>query len=163
MDVLNYGVYRVLTKNGGHSFKTIESRHVTFAEELFPGAPDLINCMDEEVSNDGNWEEQSSSDDSSDDDNSDDVSQPSKSDNDELDETKYNKDEDDDVDDIQGQHNKEHAQENIPAKEIPVSNTQARSRYPQRVRKPPSNWLMAASSTSLNITTGDDPTLREAL
>lgn len=39
----------------------------------------------------------------------------------------------------------------------------ATHRYPRRIRNPPSKWFMVATSTNVEITTGDDPTLNEAM
>lgn len=37
------------------------------------------------------------------------------------------------------------------------------NRYPTRDRRPPPSWFMSAKSTKINITTGDDPTLTDAM
>jgi len=190
LEIMDHGVYKVLVKEEHDLYSIVESKHVTFDESRFPGAPDLEECMDEEVDDDSTWCDTTSSVDEVDfdEDLSDDEDVPvldDDSDND--DDDAYEDDQvedgmdnegsdaegsgsnpddnneegahdadnvqhDDSDDDFQG----EYTTPNVP----PTSYTH---RYPRRNRKAPSNWFMAASSPTITVTTGDDPTLKEAM
>ena len=58
---MDHGIYKafVLDKNGIH--RIVESRHITFDESRFPGAPALEQYMDDESESDETFENESGS------------------------------------------------------------------------------------------------------
>lgn len=188
LEIMDYGVYKVLVKAEKNTYSLVESRHVTFDESRFPGAPDLEECMDEEVADDSSWSETSSDKDAVDIDvDLDDecVSRFTDGSDDELDEPKdddqgineSNDEADDDINDDfeacldtnngaedvddDGNHNDDDFQDaSENTNETPIT---SRHRYPCRNRNPPGDWFMTAPCPILNVTTSDDPTLKEAM
>ena len=52
METLDHGVYKVLITTDIGILRIVESRHVTFDESTFPGAPALEEYMYDESSSD---------------------------------------------------------------------------------------------------------------
>ena len=57
LEVMKYGVYKVLVKRKHGLYNIVESRHVTFDEDTFPGVDELDMIMDDEESGDNSWVE----------------------------------------------------------------------------------------------------------
>lgn len=55
LEVLDHGIYKFLVRDDDGILFIMESRHVTFDESKFLGAPDLKNVTDEEASEDRTW------------------------------------------------------------------------------------------------------------
>lgn len=177
LEVLDHGVYKVLVKDEVGSPMIVESRHVTFDEGKFLGAPELTHCMDDEVSDDSTWEAYSSSDENTGvtfetDDEPDDVPVLSEEDDDGADDADGDPDdvpvlsveEENIVDDgANGADDVDDDDNDAVADEDPDDSPALQHRYPRRSRKPLSAWFMAAAAKDISITTSDEPTLGEAL
>lgn len=166
LEVLEYGTFKVLICYGQRSYRILVSKHVTFDESRVPGVLASEIDMSQEEFDDSSWSESSSvsfSDsvdstgtDSASETDSYDDSKESDSDSIELNNSNSNRN---DAVEIGGNGNVIH-----PPNYEDRDNTRVSTRrYPSRSRKPPSNWFMSPYSTSLSVTTGDDPTLAEAL
>ena len=191
LEVLDHGIYKVLVKNAQGTYHIVESKHVTFDEYRFLGANELTSCMDNEDDDGINFDvDPSSSEDDIEipiysDDN--DESAPDLSieqedhehidDDDEIeDDNMHNEDglgipneeehliDDEEVSGGESENEQEYkdAQTEYSGEEVENSTSYAQHRYPRRSRRPPPAWFMAVSS-NINITTSDEPTLREAL
>ena len=204
LEIMNYGVYKLLVKDSNGMYSIVESRHVTFDESNFPGVPELNIYMDKEEPEDDSWSEDDAdggdshemeevvhdeislyegSDDEVDVSNENDEG--STSDGDFDDDTGYIDAEDrgsvpatteyednnpQDIEDFvdkggddDGKSDEEIDQTPHVSDSLRTANPTVTHRYPRRNRRPPSAWFMSASSTEARITTGDDPTLSEAL
>lgn len=191
LEPLDYGVYRVLVTGQDGMPNLVESRHVTFNQSKFPGLLELAEhmSMDDEASSDDDFDPDNMSeslisdselvstnnfnggpslhptqDDSSDDHYSDDPEDDNDCDDDDQgNDNDQDDDEDDDEDgsDASGQdYEIVRTDTHAPSdNNIPVE-----PRYPRRHRRPPQGRLMVSdsSSTPIKLTTGDEPTLREA-
>lgn len=182
LESLDHGVFRILICNGHNMYRIIESRHVTFDETRFIGAPGLEEIMDDEISVDHSYENSSDSGnfDSMDNDN-DSATGYSCETNSTIDEPESFVHEGEASPDIVDSDNRvdntqdsdEHCDDddNDVAEEENISMetpTNTESRYPNRIRRPPQKWYMASSITKtalpiINVTTGDEPKLRDAM
>ena len=183
LQTLDHGIYKVLVFDDEGIPRIMESRHVTFDESKFLGASDLEEYMDDEADSDGTYEAESSEPDSATEESEDEsndipvlVDSESESDDDENDDD--NEDEsdsesdddnnDNDDDDEDNDDDFQDAQDEATPHQ-PQSTTRRESRiprYPTRTRRKPQPWYMASTAhceTGVKVTTGDDPTLREAL
>jgi len=155
LETLEHGIYRVLITDDDGIPRLVESRHVTFDEFKFLGAPSLVSYIANEDSSDAsNWSEssESCSEISSGDDVDvclEDIDDASDSDSDK---------------EAEPHRGLEREAEPDAGVTLPPENLSA-SRYPRRSRQPP-QWFVASSAqveTEVSITTSDEPTLREAI
>jgi hypothetical protein len=189
-----HGIYKVLVCSDDAAPRIVESRHVTFDESSFPGANCLSNYMSDENHDDSDFASMSGE--SSDcessaasecdeqvsvysyqhdtngpssveevdpgmlDENVDHGADPADVAS-SPDDASEHEDADDDDEDFSP--NEEGSAELQP-EQAPAAAT---GRYPQRERRPPPAWMMAAYSptipTTFDVTTSDEPTLREAM
>jgi len=180
LETLEHGVYKVLFMDDDGPPRIMDSRHVTFDESTFPGAPGLTdymvdesasgNDMSSDLTSDSSTVESDDScdafpvdiiDDESEEDDADVQEAPRLIDSDPELEVEGDddgvKDDDEEDDDLEEQSPEE---SHSPEHDTP------QSRYPRRNRRQTSTWYMATSaqcSTDVHITTSDEPTLREAL
>ena len=183
LETLDHGIFKVLIIDEDGIPCVKESRHVTFDESKFPGAPCLDEYLDDEAESDDTFEIESGGDDKSgyssevsddfsidvgdnqDDDNCDDDDVPAlhdDSDNDDdIDDDDIDDSDDEDDDDFQDAHDLQGEQSN-PVDTPPQPQ---QSRYPRRTRRQPERYMANAAQCSQNITvtTSDEPTLHEAL
>lgn len=184
LEVLDHGVYKVLVRYDDDWYSIVESRHVKFDETRFPRAPNLAECMEEEVSDNSTWPKDMSATESSCDDvdqDCDDVPTLIGS----KDEYDFYEDRDDCEDNPDGTENGDEDEEQLHGNAIKdkldedlhdahgtettenstIPDLSNKNRYPSRLRKPPSNWYASASvsTNEIAITTGDEPTLTEAI
>ena len=182
LETLEHGVYRVLLIDDDGIPQITESRHVTFDESKFPGAPSLDGYMDSEAESDNSSYAESSGTES---DTSielsvdkDIVDDQSHSDNDkdnddqaappleETDDDSHQDNDDDDDDDDDGIFEGAHDETPQPDPQDDGDDGSQTRRYPSRSRRKPPAWYMATSAHSqsvVKVTTSDEPTLREAL
>ena len=173
LECLPHGIYRVLVIQDS-SANIIESRHVTFDENRFPGAPDLEHCMSDEADSDSDVSSDTVSDVGiSFDDGTQDARNPPVTDQDSsshksIGKDSFTSDEDewDDAasndDDARGDGATEPTQNNDTLGDGDGS----QRRYPVRERKRPQAWFMLTSAQrdgAIEVTTSDEPTLREAM
>ena len=158
LESMPHGIYKMLIQNAENQYKIVESRNVTFNESVFLGVSDLKNIMDDEDASDNDESNLSDSDmislssneaeidDDDDDDDSDDH---------------IGDDDDDDKDESQ-----EDESDSFDISDIPdTSASDEATRYPRRVRRKPP-WYMATTAqtpSGFNITTCDEPTMKEAM
>ena len=172
LETLEHGIYKVLVTGDDGTPRIMESRHVTFDESKFPGAPGLEEYMDDEVSSDEDLTSESDESDSEDedalpidgldDDDDDDVGisdePPIPHQPDSISSSSYSSDDDDSSEEVGLNPSSHEPNESNPAEQ--------QSRYPRRNRRKPTQWYMASTvqlSNTVNLTTGDEPTLREAM
>lgn len=175
LETLEHGIYRVLIIDDDGIPRMVESRHVTFDESKFPGAPELVEYMDDEDASDDKYsfksESESEYESESNEDDEDALSiddfydvGDDESENDTPDvaeDAPEHNDEDssDSGSDFNGGNNDDQTDEQN------TSDGNNR-RYPDRHRKPP-DWYVASSAQvqtiDVKVTTSDEPTLREAL
>lgn len=190
LETLENGVFKVLLPDSTTGYRFVESRHVTFDETQFPGAPDLKMAMDEEAKDDETFDVDVDSYTSgseneieiSFDDNRvrfpasfTDENQASHIPNDgnERDEGRQYEtvaepsDASDQIRATEGDSGKQSVCEetilDITQKESSAPSTQ---RYPHRQRKAPGKWYIASQSLEVHtpeVTTGDEPTVKEAM
>ena len=167
LETMEHGIYKVLITDDEGFPKIVESRHVTFDETKFPGAPILAKHMEESDSD----EEYETEGDSSHSGHSDEVSLddfdaategedtavlPSDEPDSQL------GDDRDDEDD----NGFEDAQDTPSTGQIAEQEDAEPSRYPRRTRRQTPAWYIASSaqtSKQVTVTTSDEPTLTEAL
>ena len=185
LETLDHGVFRVLVTDEDGIPQVIESRHVTFDESKFPGCPDLSQYMDDEYKSDHSYESKSESDADDSDASADIVSvdnfndetgdcpalEESDSENDDIDDDDNGEDDpqDEDNSDVGDEEEFEDAQDTIvppePQQNQLTTQPSQPSRYPRRTRRKPQPWYMATSAqcdSNIQVTTSDEPTLREA-
>ena len=171
IEIWPFGDYKVLVQEESDLYEIIESKHVTFDESLFPGTPGLEEAKLDEISDIKTWESNYSS-------HSEDLVTEFSN---ELSASEVLSGEEQengtgvhDDESIYGNENQEYAVNN--GEENGSTNDSDRSespelvlgkshlpRYPRRARRPPPGWFMAAKIETISITTGDHPTLKEAL
>ena len=192
LETLEHGVYKVLIHEDDGIPRIVESRHVTFDESKFLGASSLEEYMDDEDDSDEEFETEethgndlcseseyssqssiSISEDALDNDEdgafepSGDVPPPDGSDSepeDGTDESNYDSamEDEDPMPDSEPQDETSHGD----TTQSPTPDDAQSSRYPRRERRKPPAWFMASSaqcSQDVPVTTGDEPSLREAL
>lgn len=188
LETLDHGVYRILVTDEDEIPSIVESRHVTFDEFKFPGAPGLVDFMEDEVESDSSVDSEdfevdsdsdsdvsleitineepldtgSAHDDGEIDDDGNDDDVPVLEESDDDSDTASDSDDDDDGDDGD---DFEDAHSTIPQEEPPCSNDGPQRRYPSRNRRKPSRFMATSAECQGNVivTTSDEPTLREAL
>lgn len=172
--------------------RIMESRHVTFDESKFPGAPGLADFMDDEDVSDENFESEIGSgndsgstceneslvsvDDFDNEFNQDDAilqdSQNlgiSESDSDgQINNADDSNGEIDDAGDLEidDTNDLEIDQVQVSGNSGSQDNSEIQFQYPRRNRRKPPKWYMATSAETkieTQLTTSDDPTLREAM
>lgn len=217
LEVLDHGVYKVRIKDENGGYIIVHSRHVTFDENSFPGAPDLKDPMTEEVPEDRTWQEGNFAVEFSEDDiyidsndlpehirtedkliqgqdtahyedhltdylenggggtknledNNENISLEDNQDfeNDSIHAENTNGDDEHDNSDLFEDGSDNYlgdAQTTGTMENSDISANHNPSRYPRRIRRPPSDWYASASISTkeIVITTGDDPTLSEAM
>lgn len=170
LQTLEHGVYDVLVTDEHEVPRIVKSRHVTFDESVFPGAPYLENYWDDESAGDGNFSCDTDSFTKSESsafaiDDVEDDSVPIEAESSHTPDSVIatsSEDEDAIVDEL------------APSEDDIVTleehNTQSVSepeqRYPRRTRREPKRWWYmanAATSDQIEVTTSDEPTLTEAL
>lgn len=164
LETLEHGIYKVLITGDNGIPRIVESRHVTFDESRFPGAPALEEYMDDESASDDDYESDGPYPESEDEgsvyvDVSDDETSNPDMPTHEF-EPHDNSDSSGNGDDSDHYHDAN--TEVVP----PTSEVPQMSRYPSRQRRKPPAWYIAntaKSSDDFTVTTSDEPTLGEAM
>lgn len=153
LESVEHGVYKVLVKNESDEYSIRESRHVTFDETRFPGAPDLSDWSDGEPSSDTELDNLVRSEEREATVENEEITDDEGSDNDDDDSDDENSSESSNIDDdVDAEGN--------------AANPAPPSRYPTRQRRPPGRWYVASTAQTnknISVTTSDTPTLREAM
>lgn len=142
LETLEHGIYRVLVMEEENLPRVIESRHVTFDETTFPGASALHKYEQEE---------------SEDDSYTTDIEGSEVSFNSSVSISDQGDTPDNEFIHVDDSNTTSDVTSNLPP-ESP--------RYPSRDRRKPQQWYMATSAQcndQVNVTTSDEPTLREAM
>lgn len=179
-----HGIYKVLI-NQDRRYRFIESRHVTFNEREFLGAPGLEESMGEEASDDDttSWNSASQScsseelpfhdvsspetDFESEDSDADIQERPIKlepeEENNDFNENESQTIDDEDDDDHTNDADDDQSNDGSNDRNNEEHENLDR-RYPTRERRPPGQWYVASAALSndnFKVTTSDDPTLSE--
>lgn len=188
LETIQYGVYKILITDESDIPRIIESRHVTFDETRFPGAPNLISYMDDMDSSDEMTSERSDGAESSSEYGDYAHSVPVEEGNDfNLDTYKSSSDQDDvqndfdgdleddaeadlqdDIEDDTEDEIEDDIEDDVEDGNVDevVPGPQEEERYPRRNRQKPQKWYVASSAdhkSPFRVTTSDEPTLREAM
>lgn len=172
-ETVEHGVFCMLVRIN-NIYKLVESRHVTFDENCFPGAPHLSLMMKAEIPRDESEQEYQSNHitcaHESEEVSIDDISEEEKEENQFTDTVTTDVDgEHDDCDSPTrhieyGDHGTTDAEVAEPSNEARQHDKNA-SRYPRRDRRPPPKRYIASSavysSKQIKTTTNDEPTLGE--
>ena len=183
IEILRYGVYKVLLRDCDGLYSIVESRHVTFDELQFPGAPELQSLMLSDSESDESWTLSDS-----------DTNYSSESIDVNLKTRMLQQHHEPSLGGSQSSSNLSGESENVsgetdngeelesldsdePGHELSTSSEEHHDfgqanndslqerRYPSRVRNKPKEWYIVSSiyEKSLKITTSDEPTLTEVL
>lgn len=166
LESLDHGVYRVLVTSSSEIPFLVESRHVTFDESLFPGAAIGDEWESNENDSDSTYSSQENAEDMDTVELSDleifesepSIDSENSSDLEENDSGTNFEDSGNDGGETGSNHE-------MQVESSQEDNTESR-RYPLRTRRKPTKWYEASSANvvrNVAITTGDDPSLREAL